>query len=184
MSLLLTAINIITEKYCQYHFQHRKMKYLVFVFAFFYTLVNGQTKAFSHKFEIRGENCGGAAQPNEEVVLASNHKIKPFAHQTIYLYKKGKCVDSLNTDSLGWARKRIKSGKYDLFLSYKHFKKVPIASENEFDMECMKKEWDRPDGMLKISWRGTVFVNNRIGYKFCPWQYNCLKERHIPAKQN
>jgi len=146
--------------------------------------MSGQTKSFSYKFEMRGQNCGAVAQPSEQVVLASNHKVKPFANQTIYLYKKGKCVDSLITDSLGWARKRIKSGKYDLFLSYKHHKKVPINSENEFDMECMKKEWNLADGLLKISWKGTVFVNKRIGYKFCPWQYNCLKERHIPAKQN
>lgn len=156
------------------------MKYLVLVFTFLSMFANGQTKAFAYKFEMRGQNCGSVAQPSEEVTLTSNNKVKPFAHQTIYLYKKGKCVDSLITDSLGWAKKRIKSGTYDLFLSYKHHKKVPILSEKEFDMECMKKEWARADGMLKISWKGTVFVNHRIGYKFCDWQYNCLKERHIP----
>ncbi len=147
---------------------------------------NAQTIAFAYKFELRGQYCGGAT-PTEEVVLASNHKMKPFAHQTIYMYKKGKCVDSLVTDSLGWVRKRIKSGKYDLFLSYKHHKTTPIGTENEFDMGCMKKEWTIPDGKLNISWKGTHFINKRIAYKFCDWQYNCLKERHIPPtapKQN
>ncbi len=175
--------NIITVKYCLFRFQLRNMKHLVLVFAFLSVVANGQTNAFEHKFEITSQYCGGAT-PTEEVVLASNHKLKPFANKTIYMYKKGKCVDSLITDSLGWARKRIKSGKYDLFLAYKHFKKVPFGSESEFDMECMKKEWMKPNGTLKISWKGTHFIDRGISYKFCPWQYNCLKERHIPEKQN
>lgn len=161
------------------------MKNLVIILIALISASCLQTRSFTKKFEINNQYCGGAA-PTEDV-LASTYQKKPFANKTIYMYKKGKCVDSLVTDSLGWVNRRIKNGKYDLFLSYKHFKRTPIATENEFDMECMKKEWLRPDGMLEISWKGIHFINNRIGFKYCDWQYNCLKERHIPPsapKQN
>lgn len=161
------------------------MKQLIFISLFCLGVLNAQTRSFNEKFEITNQYCGGAA-PTEEV-LASTHKKKPFANKTIYMYKKGKCVDSLVTDSLGWVKRRIKYGKYELFLSYKHFKQTPIGSENDFDMECMKKEWSRPDGSLTISWKGIHYINNRIGFKYCDWQYPCLKERHIPPsapKQN
>lgn len=158
------------------------MKYIVVVLMLICCSLKAQTKAFSHKFEVRTDDCSGVGiTPIEGTTLASQHKVRPFAHQTIYMYKKGKCVDSLVTDSAGWVKRRIKSGKYDLFLSYKHKRTVPIKTEKEFDMECMKKEWAQPDGMLDISWKGIHFVNKRIGYKFCDWKYNCLKERHIPA---
>lgn len=161
------------------------MNKLIIAFFLFTTAAIAQTRSFTHHFEINSQYCGGAA-PTEDV-LASTYKKKPFANKIIYMYKKGKCVDSLVTDSMGWVKKRIKYGKYDLFLAYKHFKKVPIGIESEFDMECMKKEWERPDRMLNISWKGLHFVNHRIGFKYCDWQYNCLKERHIPPsapKQN
>lgn len=143
------------------------------------------TRSFTEKFEINNQYCGGA-HPTEDV-LASTYKKKPFANKTIYMYKKGKCVDSLVTDSLGWVKRRIKNGKYELLLAYKYFKRTPIGTEKDFDMECMVKEWTRPDGLLDVSWRGTRFINHRIGFKYCDWQYNCLKERHIPPsapKQN
>lgn len=161
------------------------MKILFFIFIVIASFGNAQTRSFAHKFEITNQYCGGAA-PTEDV-LASTYKKKPFANKTIYMYKKGKCVDSLVTDSLGWVKRRIKYGKYELFLAYKHYKRTPIGTENDFDMECMKKEWARLDGMLDISWKGIHFINNRIGFKYCDWQYNCLKERHIPPtapKQN
>jgi hypothetical protein len=161
------------------------MKYVFFILVVCTSVLKAQTRSFAEKFEITNQYCGGAA-PTEEV-LASTHKKKPFANKTIYMYKKGKCVDSLVTDSLGWVKKRIRYGKYELFLAYKHFKQTPIGTEKDFDMECMKKEWVRADGFLDLSWRGTRFVNHRIGFKFCDWQYPCLKERHIPPsapKQN
>lgn len=161
------------------------MKHVFFILVVCTSVLKAQTRSFSEKFEITNQYCGGAA-PTEEV-LASTHKKKPFANKTIYMYKKGKCVDSLVTDSLGWVKRRIKYGKYELFLSYKHVKQTPIGSEKDFDMACMKKEWSRPDGMLKISWGSVHFINHRIGFKFCDWQYPCLKERHIPPsapKQN
>ncbi len=145
---------------------------------------NAQGRAFDEQFLMKNQDCSGVGiEPIDGKVLASNYKknIKGFANQTIYMYKKGKCVDSLLTDSLGWVHRRIRSGTYDLFLSYKHKRTVPIKAEKDFDMACMKKEWAQPDGKLTISWRGIHLINRGIGIKKCDWNYNCLKERHIPA---
>jgi hypothetical protein len=157
------------------------MKYSILILIFCYFVGKAQTGAFSHKFEITVEECGGAASSEGGSTLASQNKKKPFANQTIYMYKKGKCVDSLITDSAGWVNKRIKFGKYDLYLPYKHFKRAPIKTEKDFDMECMKKEWARPDGKIDMSWKGTKFLNQGIGFKKCDWRYNCLKDRRIPV---
>lgn len=159
------------------------MKYVAYIILLCaFRTVNAQSRVVEMQFEMKGQDCSGVGiEPIDGKVLASQHKKKVFSRQTIYLYKKGKCVDSLVTDSLGWVRRRIRSGTYDLFLSYKHKRTVPIKTEKEFDMECMKKEWVQPDGSLKVSWKGIVFVNKGIGYKKCDWNYNCLKERHIPA---
>lgn len=154
--------------------------YIVLLAAF--TNIRAQSRSVDIQIEIKAQDCSGVGiEPTDGKVLASQHKKKVFSNQTIYMYKKGKCVDSLVTDSLGWIHRRIRSGKYDLFLSYKHKRTVPIKTEKDFDMECMKKDWLQPDGMLKVSWKGIVFVNKGIGLKKCDWNYNCLKERHIPA---
>jgi hypothetical protein len=156
----------------------------IFYILFFLVAIKGnaQSRAVEMKFDVKSQDCSGVGiEPIDGKILASQHKKKVFSNQTIYMYKKGKCVDSLVTDSLGWVRRRIRSGTYDLFLSYKHKRTVPIKTEKDFDMECMKKDWLQPDGTLKVSWRGIVFVNKGIGLKKCDWNYNCLKERHIPA---
>ena len=159
------------------------MKNVCYIFIFIaFTAVSAQSKAVELKIEVRSQDCSGVGiEPANGNLLVSQFKKKAFAKQTIYMYKKGKCVDSLITDSVGYVRRRVRSGNYDLYLAYKHKKTVPIKAEKDFDMECMKKEWLVPDGTLKVSWRGVVFVNKRIGFKPCDWNYNCLKERHIPA---
>lgn len=175
-------MNILMGRYCPFLFQHHNMKYVFVIFVTIVSLAHAQTRAFETKFEITTEDCSGVGiTPTEGTYLASQHKKKPFANQTIYMYKKGKCVDSLMTDSLGKVRKRIKYGQYDLFLAYKHKRTVPIRSAKDFDMECMKKEWLKPDGILKLSWKGTHLINKGIGFKRCEWRYDCIKERHIPA---
>jgi hypothetical protein len=156
----------------------------VFYILFFFAIIkyNAQSRAVELKFDVKNQDCSGVGiEQIDGKVLASQHKKNVFSNQTIYMYKNGKCVDSLVTDSLGWVRRKIRSGTYDLFLPYKHKRAVPIKAERDFDMECMKKDWLQPDGTLKVSRKGVVFVNKGIGIKKCDWNYNCLKERHIPA---
>lgn len=146
---------------------------------------NAQSKTVKLKFEETRSYCGGAA-PTPEMEEELKVK-KPFAHQTIYVYCKGKCVDSLKTDSAGMVNKKMKSGKYELYLPWKHFKKAPVGELAEYNLDCMKKEWLIADGILNVSAKGIAFTNKRIGHQVCFWQYNCLIERHLPPvapKQN
>lgn len=177
-------------RYYRFQAQHLKtmsLKKIGIVFVLFFNIAAlAQSKK---RIEIMIEEsisyCGGAA-PTEEV-LEPFKKRKPYAFKTVYVYKGDKCVDSLITDSAGWIKRKIKKGKYKIYLPYKHFKTVPYGIVAEYDMVCLQKEWSVPDGTLDVSWKGMVFVNKRIGHTFCPWQYNCLKERHIPPsapKQN
>ena len=147
--------------------------------------VKAQTKTVKLKFVETRSYCGGAA-PTQEMVEELKIK-KPFAYQSIYVYSKGKCVDSLRTDSAGRVNKKMKAGKYDLYLPWKHFKQAPAGELSEYNLDCMKKEWVMADGILTISAKGVAFTNKRIGHQFCFWQYNCLIERHLPPsapKQN
>jgi hypothetical protein len=143
-----------------------------------FTNINAQSAKISLQFNETRSYCGGAV-PTEAVLQELKEK-KPFADQTIYVYLKSKCVDSLKTDSLGKISKKLKYGKYNLYLPWKHFKKVPTGELNEYDEECLKKEWQRADAILEVSAKGGLLSNSKIGHQFCPWQYNCLKHRHIP----
>lgn len=139
-------------------------------------------RTYTGQYFIIKANCAGAAE-TEGVKLYNETNI-PFANQTIYLYKKNKCVDSIVTDKEGKFSKKLKLGKYNMFLSYKHHKTVPFGTTNDFKMDCMEKEWLLPDAVLKVSWRGTHRSNTRIGIQFCEWQYNCIKTIRIPPSQN
>lgn len=180
------AILIIMAKYCPFQAQRRKMKFLLFILFLNGNLfLQGQGRWFDHTFEISKSDCG-RAEPSD-VTLWSKRNKSYFAYKTIYIYKKDKCIDSVKTDSTGRVSKKFKSGKYSFYLAYKHFKKLPFGLPSQFDMICMEKEWKRPDATLQISWRGTHLINRAIGHQFCEWEYNCLKERHIPpssSKQN
>lgn len=164
------------------------MKYFIIsVFVIFVShFVQAQfRKQVVMQFSITQSYCGGAA-PTEGVLNNLKNK-PPFAFKTIYVHKGEKCIDSLKTDSLGSVAKKFRKGKYNLFLPYKHFKTVPFGENKEFDMVCMEKEWKVADATLEVNCSSKVLVNRRIGHEFCSWQYNCLKERHIPPlapKQN
>lgn len=152
---------------------------IVVCFIFLQVIGLAQSKKqIKLKIEENSIYCGGA-MPTEEIVNATK-KLKPYAFKTIYVYKGAKCVDSLITDSAGCVNRKIKKGKYSLYLPYKHFKTVPYGTESEYHMDCMAKEWLMADGTLDVSKKGVVFVNHRIGRAICPWQYNCLKVRHLP----
>lgn len=159
------------------------MKHILCIFLMAFSfLLHGQGRWFHYGFEITKSDCG-AVGPNDETILSKRPK-SYFSNKMIYVYQNNKCIDSVKTDSVGNMTKKFRSGKYSFYLPYKHFKKTPYGTETIFDMQCMEKEWLRPDATLSISWRGTRFANYGIGHVFCPWQYKCLKERHIPAKQN
>lgn len=162
----------------------RSISIILFVVVTF-SFVKGQTKLVKLKFEESRSYCGGAA-PTEDMQKELKQK-KPFSHQTIYVYCKGTCVDSLRTDSAEMVNKKMKPGKYDLLLPWKHFKLAPAGELSEYNTDCLKKEWLMADGVLNVSAKAVDFTNKRIGHQFCPWQYNCLKERHLPPsapKQN
>lgn len=144
-------------------------------------IANGQTKKINILLEETRSFCDGAEQPDQK---AGNNKKKAFAHRMVYVYSKGKCIDSSRTDSSGLLCLKLKKGKYNLLLPWKHFKSVPLGKLTEYDELCLLKEWQNPDATLEVKTVGHVFKNSRLTHQFCPWQYNCLKERHIPAKQN
>jgi len=164
------------------------MKYFIISLFVIFASTSSQAqfrKQVVMQFSITQSYCGGAA-PTEGMLNGLKNK-PPFAFKTIYVYKGGKCIDSLKTDSSGSVTKKFKKGKYNLILPYKHFKTVPFGENEEFDMVCMEKEWKLADATLEVKFGGTIFINKRIGHQFCPWQYNCVKERHIPPsapKQN
>jgi hypothetical protein len=156
------------------------MRFLAHIILFCaFVNIRAQSRAVELQFEMKSQDCSGVGI--DPTGGSSQHKKKYFSNQTIYVYTKGKCVDSLVTDSIGKVSKRMKTGNYELFLPYKHKRTAPIKTQKEFDMECLKKEWLQPDGTLKVSKKGVVFVNKGIGVKKCDWNHNCLKERHIPA---
>ncbi len=156
--------------------------YLIMVMAVCITSKAQFKKTYSGQYFITKANCAGAAE-TEGAKLYNETNIA-FANQTIYLYKKNKCVDSIVTDKEGKFSKKLNHGKYAMFLPYKHYKTIPFGSTNDFKMECMEKEWLIPDAILKVSWKGTHRINYRIAIQFCEWQYNCLKNIRIPPSQN
>lgn len=164
------------------------MKYFVLTafIVFASTIMQAQCRTqVVMQFSVTQSYCGGAA-PTEGVLNDLKNK-PPFAFKTIYVYKGDKCIDSLTTDSIGTIRKKFKKGKYNLLLPYKHFKTVPFGENKEFDMTCMQAEWKTADATLEVKFGSKILINKRIGHQFCSWQYNCLKERHIPPsapKQN
>jgi hypothetical protein len=145
-----------------------------------------QTKLVKLTFEETRTYCGGAA-PTQEILESLKQK-KPFAYKMLYVYSKGKCIDSLKTDSSGIVNKKMKLGKYDLFLPWKHFKTAPVGTLSEYNLDCMKKEWLIADGILNVSAKNVEFTNKQIGHEICFYQYNCLLQRHLPPsappKQN
>lgn len=163
------------------------MRYLiVFVILMNVVVSKAQKRWFHYKFDHVKQYCGGAA-PTESNLWSDREK-SFFGNKMIYFYINDKCIDSVRTDSIGRISIKLKPGKYNLYLPYKHFKGVPYGTEKEYDMVCMQKEWARPDATLKMKFLGGhIFMNRAIGYEVCPWKYNCLKERHIPPsspKQN
>lgn len=123
--------------------------------------------------------CGGAAPPSE--LLEESKKPKPYAQKTLYLYTKGKCIDSLITNDLGAFTVKIKPGVYQLFERWKHFKTGPNGeAASEFNPSCLKAEWSKPDVVIKFKKGKSSIMSNMTSYVLCPWQHPCRLNKEMP----
>ncbi len=151
-------------------------------FCFFLPLTAQWKKKVTLQYFIAKSDCAGASGTGggRKVYLTN----LPFANQKIYLYKKNKCIDTLITDKEGKISTKLSYGKYKLFISWKHHKKVPYGNETFYDMDCLRKEWTKCNGYIKIGFMSRHVVSFDIGLEPCPWEYPCIKKIIIQPQNN
>ncbi len=130
-----------------------------------------QRNWFCHTFEIRKQSCLDTV--NYKQKKYSDVRPEKFSNQKLFLYQNKKCKDTVFTDEHGRLCLKLKKGVYELYLPYKHYKKVPFTNEQGFDKVCLENEQKKPDAIIKKKFRGNVLVNHRIGYMYCPTKHPC-----------
>lgn len=142
---------------------------------------NAQTKKVKLNINEVRSFCGGAMITPERDLEARTQY--PYANKHIYVYLKGKCVDTLKADANGEVVKKLAYGKYELFEEWKQNKTVPHGSAGEYDLECLKAIWIISDATLEVNKKGFVFENKTLGIQRCPWSYDCLLNKNAPPMQ-
>lgn len=141
------------------------------------SIAKGQRSWFCCVFDIIRQPCTDTISYKNK--LYSQFKMNKLSHQKLFLYKDKKCIDTVFTDGEGKLCMKLKKGVYQLYLPFKHYKVTPYGNEENFDMTCLKKQWSKPDAIIKKKFHGHIFVNHGIGYVYCPSNYPCLSSSSI-----
>ncbi len=131
-----------------------------------------QTRQVTLKLNYYVPYCGGA-RPTEQI-LAEAERPKPYANQTI-VFVKGTKVDSARTVADGSVSKKLKAGTYQVFESWRYYKKAPGSGAlNEFNSECLNGEWKKPFGILIVSKKSHAFEKKFELVEVCDHKRPCL----------
>lgn len=124
------------------------------------------------------EYCGGA-RPSPEM-LAKYEKPWPYANKKLIMVSSEGKIDSVQTDAKGKVTLKLKNGVYKLYEPWRYHKRTPdgTAAEN-FDKECLEKQWDKVDVEIEIKKRKSKITKN-IDNAFCPYKIPCLKNPQMP----
>jgi hypothetical protein len=144
-------------------------------------LCHAQRIKIEIEFRYGLPDCSGKCKTDAEI---QNSKVdKPLAKQRFYVYQSGVCVDSIRTNDSGLVIIKYPPGRYYLYEPWKHFKKTPDNSPiADFFPDCLAKEWVKPNYYLTIEMDGQYKMTyNEISASRCPFQYACLKVRHLPT---
>jgi hypothetical protein len=146
--------------------------------AFFLLVVScvltacGQTRQVTLTINYYVPYCGGA-RPTEQII-AEAERPKPYANQTI-VFVKGSKVDSAKTNVDGVVTKKLKTGNYQVFESWRYYKKAPgNAKISEFNKECLKGEWKKPLMTLTVRKTSHSYDQKFELVEFCDHKRPCL----------
>lgn len=155
-------------------------KLIVLFCSCFVLFCHAQKLKIEIEFRYGKPNCSGKYITTNEI---QNSKVdRPLANQKFYVYQSGTCVDSIKTNDSGLVVIKYPPGRYYLYEPWKHFKKTPDGSPmSDFFPDCLVKEWVKPNYYLTIELDGQYKMDYlEISASRCPFQYPCLKVRHLP----
>lgn len=155
------------------------MKTIILIITFLITLSGCAQKKVKLNFTYTKPYCGGA-RPTPEME-AESQIAHPYAHKTIiYKNDKGK-TDSVKTDANGNVVLKLKNGNYKFYESWKYYKKTPNGqAQNLFDLNCLNAEWKIEMVNVTVSRKVTKINLVYDLIEKCPWQNECLLEKHMP----
>ena len=158
---------------------------LLFPVFFIAVVCNAQQKVPAARYKVTGtirlstDYCGGV-DPGEETLAKMRQPI-PIEGKTIYIKRgnknspKGKIIQKASTDENGIFNVYLASGLYCVVEEYK-VKKLQYPEPNSntsVDSLCIKKEWRKCDGIIRIE-NKTIENVNLIYYEHCPWTQPCV----------
>jgi hypothetical protein len=152
----------------------------IILFSLIICFSSAQNLRICYDIGLSAKYCSDSVNYNQK--LYSDLKNKGLGNQKLFLYKTGKCIDTVFTDKKGILCIKLKKGSYQLFMPYKHYKLVPFGNNENFDLTCLRKDWAKPDAVIKIKFLSHVFINYGIGFYNCPDKHPCLKQLNIQEK--
>jgi hypothetical protein len=154
------------------------MKKVFFILSILsFTALFSQTKKVKIKLTQTVPYCGGA-RPTPE--MEAQQKIPvAYANKKLICISATHKIDTLTTDVKGYLITNLTIGTYNFFEPWKYYKKNPTdENENNINMDCLSKEWTKPDLIITVSKK--IKLINNIEYKICPYRFPCIIERHLP----
>lgn len=156
--------------------------FLLFLFFISSFTSCAQKKLASKKIEYTEPYCGGA-RPTPEMEEEAQ-KPKPYAGKTIILISESGKIDSAKTDDKGVFKKKISPGKYNVFESWKYYKKTLNGiSINSFDKNCLESEWKKPFMTIIYSKKSVSIESKEPIILYCDYNTPCILEKHMPPKR-
>lgn len=162
------------------------MKFLPAFLSFLFFISSltscAQKKLVSKKIEYTEPYCGGA-RPTPEMEEEAE-KPKPYAAKTIIFINESGKIDSAKTDANGVFKKKLSYGKYNVFESWKYYKKTlngtPIGS---FDKNCIESEWKKQFMTINCSKKSVNIESKEPIILYCDYNTPCILEKHMPPKR-
>lgn len=123
--------------------------------------------------------CGGA-RPSKEIE-ADALVPKVYANKVVIIVSSKGKVDSVKTNELGVITKKLNTGTYKLFETWRYYKKAPQHFlVSDFDKACLKDEWKKEIAEIIITKTETKIIQKNTIINACGWQLPCILENKKP----